>query len=67
MTKVIFPNFTPQMMVRGERWFVAVATGNGPDSHVGDFATEAEAKHWIKTKSKYWPGKPEAPSSPEPR
>jgi hypothetical protein len=24
--------------------------------HIGDFATEAEAKNWILTKSKYWPG-----------
>jgi hypothetical protein len=30
-------------------------TDNGPDSHIGDFATEEEAKHWITTKSKGWP------------
>jgi hypothetical protein len=38
---------------------VSVKTGNGPDSHIGDFATEAEAKDWILTKSKYWPSKPD--------
>jgi len=43
------------------RWFVSVKTGNGPDSHIGDFETEAEAKAWISTKAKYWPGRPDAP------
>jgi hypothetical protein len=47
-------------MTKGCHWFVAVKTGNGPDSHIGDFATEEEAKNWISTKSKYWPGKPGA-------
>ena len=37
------PQFEPQMTKSG-RWFVSVKTGNGPDSHIGDFATEAEAK-----------------------
>jgi hypothetical protein len=48
-------------MIKSGRWFVSVKTGNGPDSHVGDFETEAEAKNWILTKSKYWPSKPDAP------
>ena len=52
-----FPNFEPEVTKDG-RWFVAVKTGVGPDSHIGDFATEEEAKDWILTKSKYWPGKP---------
>jgi hypothetical protein len=56
------PQFKPQL-TKGGRWFVAVATGNGPDSHIGDFETEAQAKNWISTKSKYWPGKPDAPKS----
>jgi hypothetical protein len=43
------------------RGFVTVKTGNGPDSHIGDFESEADAKDWISTKSKYWPGKPAAP------
>ena len=47
------PKFQPEM--RSERWFVEVETGNGPNSHIGDFATEKEAKDWIKTKSKHWP------------
>jgi hypothetical protein len=55
------PAFRPEENSAG-RWFVAVATGNGPDSHVGDFATEEEAQAWIATKSKYWPGKPDAPT-----
>jgi hypothetical protein len=55
-----FPKFEPQMIKNG-RWFVAVSTGNGPDSHIGDFDTEADAKNWIMTKSQYWPGKPPAP------
>jgi hypothetical protein len=45
-------------MIESGRWFVSVTTGNGPDSHIGDFETEAEAKNWILTKSKYWPSKP---------
>jgi hypothetical protein len=59
MTKPV-PSFQPEMTKSG-RWFVAVKTGNGPDSHIGDFDTEAEAKDWISTKSKYWPSKPDAP------
>jgi hypothetical protein len=54
------PHFEPEMIKSG-RWFVSVKTGNGPDSHIGDFETEAEAKNWILTKSKYWPRKPDAP------
>jgi hypothetical protein len=46
-------------MTKDGRWYVSVKTGNGPDSHVGDFETEAEAKDWIVKKAKYWPGKPE--------
>jgi hypothetical protein len=34
---------------------VAITTGHGPDSHVGDFATKEEAQRWISTKSKDWP------------
>jgi hypothetical protein len=49
------PNFKSEVT---NRWFVTVKTGVGPDSHIGDFATEAEAQHWIETKSQYWPGKP---------
>src|ERR1700682_3995233 len=52
------PHFEPEMTKSG-RWFVSVKTGNGPDSHIGDFETEAEAKNWILTKSKYWPSKPD--------
>jgi len=44
--------------MKGGRWFVSVKTGYGPDSHIGGFETEAEAKEWIASKSKYWPGKP---------
>lgn len=51
------PRFEPQMIAAG-RWFVAVATGNGPDSHIGDFETEAQARDWIAKKSKHWPGDP---------
>jgi hypothetical protein len=46
------PKFCPEMNKTG-RWFVAVMTGNGPDSHVGVFSTEA--RQWIMTKSKDWP------------
>ncbi len=44
-------------MLKGGCWCVAVKTGKGPDSHIGDLDTETEAKDWILTKSKYWPGK----------
>jgi hypothetical protein len=57
MAKTV-PYFEPEM-IKSCRWFVAVKTGNGPDSLIGDFETEAEAKSWILTKSKYWPGKPD--------
>jgi hypothetical protein len=36
------------------RWTVRIITGRGPDSHVGDFATEEEAQRWISTKSTDW-------------
>ena len=51
------PEFEPKM-ARSGRWFVSVNTGNGPDSHVGDFENEEEAKSWIAIKSRYWPGRP---------
>ena len=57
----IFPQFEPVMGASG-RWFVAVQTGKGPNSHIGDFETELEAKRWISTKAKYWPSKPDAPT-----
>lgn len=56
----IFPRFEAKLMTSG-RWFVSVTTGYGPDSHVGDFATDKDAKDWISTKSRYWPGKPATP------
>jgi hypothetical protein len=58
MTKTL-PQFAPQVTKSG-RWFVAVTTGNGPDSHIGDFETEEQANEWISTKAKYWPRKPAA-------
>jgi hypothetical protein len=47
------PKFHTRMIKDG-RWTVRIITGNGPDSHVGDFATEEEAQRWISTKSKDW-------------
>jgi hypothetical protein len=58
MAKTV-PQFEPKM-TRDGRWFVSVVTGNGPDSHIGDFGIKAEAENWILTKAKYWPGKPDA-------
>jgi hypothetical protein len=54
------PKFRSEMTKNG-RWFVAITTGYGPDSHVGDFATEADAQSWISTKSKDWPHPVEKP------
>jgi hypothetical protein len=51
----LLPTFRPQL--KSGRWFVSVETGNGPDSHIGDFATASEAKNWIAKKSKYWLGR----------
>jgi hypothetical protein len=48
------PHFEPEMIKSG-RWFVSVKTGNGPDSHIGDFETEAEAKDWILTSALKYP------------
>jgi hypothetical protein len=59
------PKFSPQVGKSG-RWFVAVVTGHGPDSHVGDFETEKEAQHWISTRSKDWPH-PAGPTSDRPK
>jgi hypothetical protein len=58
MAKVV-PTFKPKMA--RDRWFVAVETGNGPDSHIGDFDTESEALDWIMEKAKSWPSKPDEP------
>jgi hypothetical protein len=44
------PKFHSKMIKDG-RWTVAVITGHGPVSHVGNFATEKEANRWIATKS----------------
>ncbi|MET4800790.1 hypothetical protein ABIA96_003362 [Bradyrhizobium sp. LB11.1] len=54
-----FPNLESRISRNG-RWFVAVTTGVGPISHVGDFGSAAEANNWISAKSKYWPSKPDA-------
>jgi hypothetical protein len=62
MTK---PEFQPKLNSSGT-WFVAITTGNGPESHIGDFLTEEEARRWIVTKSKYWPIKPDARHSKTP-
>jgi hypothetical protein len=42
-------------MIKGGRWAVAITTGHGPVSYVGNFATEAEAQDWISTNAKDWP------------
>jgi hypothetical protein len=43
---------------KDKEWsLVCGGTGNGPDSRIGDFDTEADAERWIATKAKYWPGK----------
>jgi hypothetical protein len=55
MASKTHPEFEPELTKNG-RSFVAVKIGNGPDSHVGDFGSEADARLWIRTKSKYWPG-----------
>ena len=47
------PKFHSKMIKDG-RWTVAVSTGYGPVSHVGNFATEEEANRWIATDSKNW-------------
>jgi hypothetical protein len=51
------PKFHSKMIKNG-RWAVRVITGNGPDSQIGDFATEREADKWIAAKSKDWPEGP---------
>jgi hypothetical protein len=48
------PEFHPKIRKTGS-WTVVVSTGNGPDSHVGDFDTEEEAVRWIAANSKNWP------------
>jgi hypothetical protein len=48
-------------MIKGGRWAVAITTGHGPASYVGNFATEAEAQDWISANSKDWPQPAEKP------
>jgi hypothetical protein len=48
-------------MIKDGRWSVAVNTGNGAISHVGNFATEEEANRWIATESKNWPNPVDKP------
>jgi hypothetical protein len=48
------PKFHSKMIKDG-RWTVAIRTGYGPVSHVGNFATEEEANRWIAIDSKNWP------------
>jgi hypothetical protein len=43
------PEFEPQMTKDG-RWYVSVKTGNGPDSHIGDFETERMRKTGLQRK-----------------
>jgi hypothetical protein len=50
------PKFHSKMIKNG-RWTVRVITGNGPESHIGNFATEGEADKWIAANSKDWPRK----------
>jgi hypothetical protein len=48
------PKFHSKMIKDG-RWTVAIRTGYGPVSHVGNFATEEEANRWIATDAKTRP------------
>jgi hypothetical protein len=48
------PKFHSKMIKDG-RWTVAIRTGYGPVSHVGNFATEEEANRWIATNAKNRP------------
>ncbi|MET3840455.1 hypothetical protein ABIE49_002533 [Bradyrhizobium sp. OAE829] len=50
------PEFQPKQRKTGT-WTVVVVTGNGPDSHVGDFATKKEAADWIAANSEDWPAR----------
>jgi len=47
------PKFHSKMIKNG-RWTIVVTARHGPESRVGDFATEEEAQRWISTKSKDW-------------
>jgi len=42
-------------MIKDGRWTVAIRTGYGPVSRVGNFATEEEANRWIATNAKNRP------------
>jgi hypothetical protein len=48
------PEFRPKRRKVGS-WTVVISTGNGPDSHVGDFDAEEVAVRWIAANSKNWP------------
>ena len=57
------PKFHSKMIKDG-RWTVAVSTGYGPVSRVGNFATEEEANRWIATDSKNWTQPADKPKCP---
>jgi hypothetical protein len=41
-------------MATGSGWYVLVTHPKGPQSHLGGFKTEIEAKGWIATQSAEW-------------
>jgi hypothetical protein len=54
----------PPKMIKDGRWTVAVSTGYGPVSHVGNFTTEEEANRLIVTDSKNGPEPADEPKRP---
>lgn len=41
-------------MTKNGRWTVAIMDAPGPQTHIGDFATEEEAQRWITKDSAAW-------------
>jgi hypothetical protein len=46
--------FEAVLVTTGNCWYVLVAHPKGPQSHLGGFKTEIEAKGWIATRSADW-------------
>jgi hypothetical protein len=48
------PTLIPRELQDGSEWYVLVTWPDGRSEHVGEFASEPDAKIWIITKSAAW-------------
>jgi hypothetical protein len=48
------PKFELHEVKRCDAWFVHASWSNGRTADIGNFRTEAEAAHWIESRSAAW-------------